>query len=88
MKFLEFQMVVAQIFLNKFDVLYEDAHVADADAKISRVIPVPHILVCFSASHLPEVVALKETHALQRTRLLWKVSCAMHDMQYVPLPAN
>lgn len=86
MKFLEFQMIVAQVFLKKCDVLHEDAFVADAEnenghlpppAKRSRVTPVPHFSVRFSTSHLPEMVALKKTHALQSARLLWEICRCM-----------
>ncbi|MEQ2301142.1 hypothetical protein AMECASPLE_032923, partial [Ameca splendens] len=67
--FLEFHMVVAQVFLNQHDVLNKDAHVADAlgenahpqqSRKGSRVTPVPHVSVCTcSAAHLPEMADLK-----------------------------
>lgn len=69
MKFLEFRMVVAQVFLNKCDVLHEDAHVAHAEeenahhpqpGKRSRITPVPHVSVrTYSAAHLPEMADLK-----------------------------
>ncbi|XP_048041390.1 piggyBac transposable element-derived protein 3-like isoform X1 [Megalobrama amblycephala] len=68
MKFLEFRMVVAQVFLSKCDVLHEGAHVREEEnenghlpppGKKSRVAPIPHISVRSSAAHLPEMVALK-----------------------------
>ncbi|KAK7131869.1 hypothetical protein R3I93_018436 [Phoxinus phoxinus] len=68
LKFLEFRMVVAQVFLSKCGVLHEDAHVAEEEnenkhlpppGKKSRVTPIPHISVRSSAAHLPEMMALK-----------------------------
>ncbi|KAI9999599.1 hypothetical protein NQD34_018365 [Periophthalmus magnuspinnatus] len=68
MKFLEFRMVVAEVFLSKCDALCEKAHVAEEEnenrhlpppGKKSRVVPIPHLSVRFSAAHLPEMVALK-----------------------------
>lgn len=69
LKFLEFHMIVAQVFLNKRDVLDRDAHAADAEeenvhlpqpGKRSQVTPVSHVSVCTcSAAHLPEMVLLK-----------------------------
>lgn len=57
MKFLEFRMVVAQVFLSKCDVLHAGAHVTEEEienghlpppGKKSRVTPIPHISVRFS----------------------------------------
>lgn len=68
MKFLEFRMVVAQVFLRKCDVLREGSHVAEEEnenghlpppGKKSRVVPIPHLSVRSSAAHLLEMVALK-----------------------------
>lgn len=69
MKFLEFCMVAAQVFLNKRNILEEDAHLANAEkesahlthpGKRSRITPVPQFSVrTCSASHLPEMVGLK-----------------------------
>ncbi len=69
MNFLEFRMVVAQVFLNKWDVLDKDAHVADAEeenahlpqpGKRSQVTPIPNVSVCtISAAHLSEMVVSK-----------------------------
>lgn len=69
MKFLEFRMVVAQVFLTKHDIL--EAHVSYAEGqnahppqsrKRTRVIPVPHVSVrTCSATHLPEVMDLKNS---------------------------
>lgn len=62
MKFLEFCMDVAQVFLNKHDVTdagEEGAHCPQPGQR-SPVTPVPHISVCTtSAAHMPEVVKLK-----------------------------
>ncbi|KAM3836150.1 piggyBac transposable element-derived protein 3 [Diretmus argenteus] len=62
MKFLEFRMDVAQVFLNKRDVTDaegESAHHPQPGQR-SRVTPVPHISErTTSAAHLPEVVNLK-----------------------------
>ena len=68
MTFLEFRMVVAQVFLSKCDVLREGALIAEEDvengdlqppARKSRVVPIPHISVRSNTAHLPEMVALK-----------------------------
>ncbi|XP_035528002.1 piggyBac transposable element-derived protein 4-like [Morone saxatilis] len=68
MKFLEFRMVVAQVFLSKCDVLHKAARVAEAEnenghipppGKKSRVTPIPHVSVRSSAAHLPEMVGLQ-----------------------------
>uniref|UniRef100_A0A8C1QN76 PiggyBac transposable element-derived protein domain-containing protein n=1 Tax=Cyprinus carpio TaxID=7962 RepID=A0A8C1QN76_CYPCA len=53
MKFLEFRMVVAQVFLKN-----ENIHLPPPGKK-SQVATIPHISVRSSAAHLPEMVALK-----------------------------
>ena len=68
MKFLEFRMVVSQVFLSKCDVLHKDACVAEVEneyghlpppGKKSQVTPIPHVSVRSSAAHLPEMVVLQ-----------------------------
>ncbi|XP_044040956.1 piggyBac transposable element-derived protein 4-like [Siniperca chuatsi] len=60
MKFLEFRMVVAQVFLSKCDVLHEGAHVTEEENENGHLPPPgknlgrsnPHISVRSSAAHL------------------------------------
>lgn len=65
MKFLEFRMAVAQVFLNKRDLLLHadpgpEEERPPLTGRRSRVVPVPHVSVrTCSAAHLPEMADLK-----------------------------
>ncbi|XP_013882896.1 piggyBac transposable element-derived protein 3 isoform X2 [Austrofundulus limnaeus] len=65
MRFLEFRMAVAQVFLNKRDLLLHaepgrEEERPPQSGRRSRVVPVPHVSIrTCSAAHLPEMADLK-----------------------------
>lgn len=81
MKFLEFQMIVAEVFLKKSDVLHEDVHIAEAEnekmrqkwrpsttsQKISGHSN-PHDLCLLRSFSSPRDGCAKKNHALQSAR--------------------